>query len=411
MENSKSGKLTFLIEEGLMERNKRRGNYGNAKSVSKGIYRINENRKKRKRERRIVFFVLLLAVLVIGFVGYRFLKQDRGRSSIGRVTKVGASIRQNIMPFGSSIVFYDGTTLHCIGANGNNEWSYQIGAYANYDATDNKIVAWSGNDIYILNEKGRLIYNNKMSDTVQFASAGDNYTAVFIGEENNGVITVINNDGKTVDNITITDQTLEDIGFFMSATSSSGNQKMELMWVLGLNTTGNVISTELQTFQPGRLSTGRSSLGEHIAYLIYDDGAGTLNIVNTREILHYDYRAIANGSSTLIYGYTMRDVKKYGNTTYQLLTPSKSIAITDVRIMYDAVDRMIHIPGECIDVKLGRRSIYGFSENMLYVCQYGDTTFHAFAMPISVSKVLGMLTDNRAVIASGSDIYVVELPM
>ena len=71
---------------------------------------------------------------------------------------------------------------------------------------------------------------------------------------------MINSDGQTVDNITVANQTLLDIGFFKSVTTSSA-QETELMWVLGLNTTGTVISTELQTFQPGRLSTGKSSLG------------------------------------------------------------------------------------------------------------------------------------------------------
>lgn len=308
--------------------------------------------------------------------------------------------------------FYDGTTLHCVAATGGNEWSYQIGTNADYDATEKRIVAWSGNDLYILNNRGRLIYNNKMSDTVQFASAGDEYVAVFVGEADNGVVSVINSSGQIVDNITVSNQTLLDIGFFMASTANN-TQPTELMWMLGLNTTGTVLSTELQTFQPGKLSTGKSSIGEHIAYSIYDDN-GTLNVVTTRQILHYSYRALEASSPTLIYGYTVEDVSRSGNTVYQLLVPaqeqSEGISIANVRLVYGSIDRVIHLPSACIAAKLGTKSVYGFSQNAVYACSFGDTTFRTYALPINVTAVLGMMNDNRAVVASGSEIYVVELP-
>lgn len=268
------------------------------------------------------------------------------------------------------------------------------------------------NDLYILNRNGRLIYNNKMSDTVQFASVGDEYVAVFVGDADNGVVSVINGSGQIVDNITISDQTLLDIGFFMASTTSNA-QPIELMWVLGLNTTGTVISTELQTFQPGKLSTGKSSIGEHIAYSIYDEN-GTLNVVTTRQILHYSYRALEASSPTLIYGYTVEDVKQNGSVLYQLLVPAQEqnegISIANVRLMYGSVDRVIHLPSACIAARLGTKSVYGFSQNAVYACSFGETTFRAYALPINVTAVLGMMNDNRAVVASGSEIYVIELP-
>ena len=75
-----------------------------------------------------------------------------------------------------------------------------------------------------------------------------------------------------------------------------------------------------------------------------------------------------------------------------------------------SVDRVLHLPGTCIAAKLGTKSVYGFSANAVYACRFGETTFRAYAMPINVTAVLGMMTDNRAVVASGSEIYVVELP-
>jgi hypothetical protein len=147
--------------------------------------------------------------------------------------------------------------------------------------------------------------------------------------------------------------------------------------------------------------------------MIYDVG-GMLNVVNTREIMHYNYRALQESNSTLIYGYTVQDVKKNGNTTYQLLVPAQEqnegIHISNVRLMYGNIDRVLHLPSECMAAALGTHSVYAFAPNAVYACRFGETTFKPYALPVHVTAMLGMITDNRAVVASGSEIYVVELP-
>ena len=396
-----------------MDRNRKRVNYVTGAGSPRSTYGMNSKKKKDRQASlrvRVIAALMAAALLLVAVIVYSL--GSAGRSGVGRATRIGATLSQNVTPFGDSVIFYDGTTLHCVAATGGNEWSYQIGVNADYDATEQRVVAWSGNDLYILNSRGRLVYNNKMSGTIQFASAGDEYVAAFIGEPDNGVITVINSSGQIVDNITIADQTLLDIGFFKSTTTSSA-QETELMWVLGLNTTGTVISTELQTFQPGRLSTGKSSLGEHIAYRIYYAN-GVLNIVDTRQIMHYNYRVLEESNPTLIYGYTVEDVQRVGGMTYQLLIPAQEsregVRINNVRLMYGNVDRVLHLPSECLAAALGTHSVYGFASNAVYVCRFGETTFAAHALPITVTAVLRMISDNRVIVASGSEIYVVELP-
>lgn len=397
-----------------MDRNKRRVTYVTGANSTLSGYGMNEGKKKKKsnlaQQLRSMLALAALAVIIVLAVSYAF--SNTGRTMLGKVTRIGATLSQNVTPFGDSVIFYDGTTLHCMAATGGNEWSYQIGTNADYDATQERIVAWSGNDLYILNSRGRLIYNNKMSDAIQFASAGSKYVAVFVGDPDNGVVSVINESGQIVDNMTISNQTLLDIGFFNTITSSSA-QEQELMWVLGLDTTGTVISTELQTFQPGKLSTGKSSLGEHIAYKVYSVD-GKLEVVTTRQIMHYNYRVLEESNPTLIYGYTVDDVKVNNGITYQLLVPAQEsregVRINNVRLMYGGMDRVMHLPSECLSAALGTHSVYGFSSNAVYVCKFGETNFTAHAMPINVTAVLGMISDNRAVVASGSEIYVVELP-
>ena len=140
----------------------------------------------------------------------------------------------------------------------------------------------------------------------------------------------------------------------------------------------------------------------------------TAEVVTTRQIMHYNYRVLEQSNPTLIYGYTVDDVKVNSGVTYQLLVPAQEsregVHINNVRLMYGGVDRVLHLPSECLAAALGTHSVYGFSGNAVYVCKFGETNFTAHAMPVHVTAVLGMITDNRVIIASGSEIYVVELP-
>ncbi|MBP3427055.1 MAG: hypothetical protein J6M47_02195 [Clostridia bacterium] len=397
-----------------MDRRKRRNPVVTGVNHTYGGYGLDGGKKKKKKgvsgRFRAILAAAALVVFVLVVLGYTL--SGSGRSDVGRVTRVGATLSQNVVPFGDSVVFYDGTTLYCVSPSGSNLWSYQIGLNADYDATDEHIVAWSGNDIYMLGSRGNLIFNDNLSDSIQFASAGEDYVAAFIGDPDNGVISVFNDEGQIVDNITVENQTMLNMGFFKSPTTSS-TQETEMLWALGLDTSGTVISTELQTFQPGKLATGKSSLGENIAYAVYF-ADGILNVVDTRQIAHYNYRIIEQQNPTLIYGYTLERVKEYRGTTYQLLIPAQEqdegVRINNVRLIYGNQDRVLHLPGECLAVELGTRSVYGFSSGAVYVCRYGETMFKSYALPVNVTSVLGMISDNRAVVTSGSDVYVIELP-
>ena len=110
----------------------------------------------------------------------------------------------------------------------------------------------------------------------------------------------------------------------------------------------------------------------------------------------------------------MADVKESGKTLYQLLIPeqeqNQGMLISNLRLMYDDVDRMLHLPSVCIDARLGTHSVYGFASNAVYVCRYGETAFSAYSLPVHITAVLGMISDNRVIVASGSEIYVIELP-
>lgn len=349
-----------------------------------------------------VVAVIVLIALLVWSVG-----SGSSTETTGRAVRLGALSTQEVTPFGENILYYDGTMLQCVSDSGSTRWNFQVGANAGFSTGSGRVVAWSANQIYALNDRGQNTYNNKMASEIQFARIGKDYIAAFVGTSDNGTVYVIDKDGASVDAISVADQTLLDMGFFMM---SDG----EYLWILGIDTSGTVISTILQTYQPGRLVLGNATLGEQLVYDIYY--TDKLYVVDTRKIRAYDYRITRdqNVSDVLIYGWYLQDMRKVGKNTYQLFIPAPSgegsMNITSLRLMSGATDKVLHLPAECIGAYLGTKGVYAFSGTHVYSCRYGEQTFTAYTMPVQVTKVLGMLQSDKVIVASGSDTYVISLP-
>lgn len=362
--------------------------------------------RKKKSMPPALMLGALLAVAVIIVLLVWSVGSNSSSGMTGRASRLGALPGQSVTPFGEDVLYYDGTMLQCVSDTGSTRWNFQVGANAGFSAANQRVVAWSANQLYALNARGQNTYNNRMNSEIQFARVGKGYIAAFVGASDTGTVYVIDNDGASVDAITVQDMTLLDMGFFNVGDS-------EYLWVLGIETSGTVISTILQTYQPGRLVLGNTTLGEQLVYEVYYAN-DHLYVVDTRKIRAYDYRITRdqNVSDVLIYGWYLEDTRKVGNTTYQLLVPASTDAegMTTLRLMYGSTDRVMHLPAGCIGAALGTKSVYAFSSTHVYRCRYGEQTFTAYTMPVQISQVLGMLQDDKVIVASGSETYVIELP-
>ena len=129
-----------------MDRKNRRVTYLTGANATFNAYGMNDDQKKKKNKKknaiqsRIRMAILIFALIGVLIVCVVYALTGSTREGVGRVTRIGATLSQNVSPFGDSVIFYDGTTLHCVAATGGNEWSYQIGTNADYDATEKRMV-------------------------------------------------------------------------------------------------------------------------------------------------------------------------------------------------------------------------------------------------------------------------------
>ena len=350
-------------------------------------------------------FMLLGAVVVA--VGAFFLVRAFNVTGQAIMRMENVQPYQHIEPIGDDILCYDGTTLYRATPNGTRRWTFQTGSAAGYHCGGKHIAAWSGNRLFILDaNSGRALFNDQMESTVQFARAGNNYVAAFVGEKDKGSVYVLDSQGKRVDTVEVKNTALMDIGFF--------SQPREMMWVMGLEVDGTVPTATLQTFDPGSLVTGSSTLGEQLVYRVYYHN-GQLRTVDTRRINTYDYRIKEIAAPVLIYGWYMQDVRVVNRELYQLLVPMPnedgSMNFSDLRLIRgDTTDRVLHLPASCVGVVLGSKAVYAFAGSKVYTCRYGEISFIPTDLSVNVNRVIGITQNDRAIVADYNDVYLVQLP-
>ncbi|MCL2544587.1 MAG: hypothetical protein FWE77_01580 [Clostridia bacterium] len=349
---------------------------------------------------------LLLLGAVAAIVGAFFLVRAFSSTGQAIVRMNNVLPYQHIEPIGNDILVYDGAILHRIAANGSRRWFFHAGLAAGYHTSGRHVAVWSANQLYILDaNSGRAVFNDRMEAPVQFARAGQNYVAVFVGEKDRGSVYVLDNQGRRVDTVEVQNTALMDIGFF--------SQPREMMWVLGLEVDGTVPVATLQTFDPGSLVTGSATLGEQLVYRVYFHN-GQLRTVDTRRINTYDYRIKETAPPVLIYGWYMQDVRVINRELYQLLVPMPNedgaMHFSDLRLIHGDTDRVLHLPVPCVGVVLGSRGVHAFAGSKVYTARYGEISFVPTELGVHASRVIGITQNDRAIVADNNDVYLVQLP-
>ena len=106
-----------------MDRNKRRVTYLTGANSTFGAYGMNDDKKKKNKKKspfqKILRIVILAAALTaILVVAVMYALNGNTREGIGRIARIGATLSQNVSPFGDSVIFYDGTTRRPAATNG-----------------------------------------------------------------------------------------------------------------------------------------------------------------------------------------------------------------------------------------------------------------------------------------------------
>lgn len=369
-----------------------------------------QKRKQRLRMLRnctIVVLVVVLIVLAVNLV--RYFTRSR---SIG-VYSLPCFAHQDVTVFRDGAVYYDGESIHCVGATGTVLWSYPVGSGASFSVSDKYLIAWSGTQLFIVNENGRPTYNEPMASEIQFARIGNTRAVIVLGDEINPEVMMVDLNGQLLDSEkgVFEGKMLLDCGFF-----GTGE---EYCWTLSADVYSPALATYLHTFQVNKMNTGNVNLGDHLVYKVFYTGS-KLYVFDTQQLTTYDYRGVQDTSgSQLIYGWRLMNHSQSTRGTPQMLfaptnQTSSEMAITELRVLAGSVDNHITLPTTCVGAAIDSRRIYAFSPTYLFTSALESQRFVAYAASLpdgrSVTSLIGITSGGYAIVTSGTEVYSITLP-
>ncbi len=364
---------------------------------------------KGDKLQKVKIALVIAAILVVAIaIAYQ-------AGAFGSTRKLSAKrlrpvVTQNVTPMGDRILYYDGTTLFCLSSNGTELWKYVLGSGAGFSVSDRLVAAWSGGSLHILDRNGRVTYNDRLADTIQFAKAGSKYVAAVTGDTLSPTLVIKDANGLAVDSESVAyeNKVLLDVGFFEGG---------DYLWTTGLDVLGVAPLTVMNIYRVGEMNTGEVELGEEITYSVLYSGK-KLYVINTRDIEVYDSRGTLDPfAKQLVYGWRLIDSLTGSGDATMLFAPvnqtSQTSNITELRVLTGTKkDSRYTLPDNCVGAGIWGSTVFAFSGDILYRADLSAQRFSALqtTIPDTITGYIGLLSNGVALVSCGDDVWAVTLP-
>lgn len=323
------------------------------------------------------------------------------------VIRLNTAANREIQLSGSNVYYLEGGSLHCVTSGGKYIWNLGVDSDSQFTATPYGVAVWSRKKLTVVDPNtGHPLASKTMSDEVISAKVGDTYVAVVQGAQDNSDAVIMDHFGNVVDTLSDFDgYTVLDFGFF---------EGRELFWIMTLDSTGSVPSCRISTYIPGKRETGTINDGEQVIYRVMFRSS-YIAAVGTDYIRLYDYTGAEQAKKRItVYGWYMDAVDRSTDDPLMLFVPNRQVEdkreLCDVRMILGDAERIIHLPVKCKQLEANGTDLYGFSEDTLVKCAFGQKIPTAYKMPVLVDNVIGITADKTAVVTSGGAIYLIRVP-
>lgn len=376
-----------------------------------GVYRSGQQTRRRVP----VWLIVSLAILTVAVGVVLVVRNQSARAEISAMA-MPCDASQHVTPFGDAVLYYDGASIHCCEPGGGIRFSFPCGINAQFSASDTHLVIWSGTQLFIVNSRGVVSYNENMEETVQFARIGHRYCAVVVGDDDTEPALLIKNlDGTQADyeKEAYSGMVLLDAGFY-------GDQDRYL-WTLSFDFYGVALNTVMHTYEVAKMNTGQVTLSNLAYKVVYENT--NLRVFTTQQMYTYSYNAVPKADATrLTYGWQVTgvDIPARGDANILLGRTAQLTGadqrVTDVKVVRGGENYMGTLPEACVGIGVLDGTVWGVAPRDLY--QAPATRLQAFSgQPIplpegkQVERLIGLTTNGYAVVAcTDQTVYAVHLP-
>lgn len=350
---------------------------------------------------------LAVALTMAAYLLASLFQSDQS-TPLASVVRLNTATNREVQVTGDTIYYLETGSLHNVATSGKYIWNVGTDIDTQFKTSDYGVATWNRRKLSLLDKKtGSLLFTKNMEEEILSAMIGDRYVVAVIGAENDSKVVLMNHYGTVVDNLTdFKGYTVLDYGFF---------EGRDLFWIMTLDSTGSVPTCKISTYIPGKRETGSITDSEQVIYQVMFRSS-YIAAVGTNYMRLYDYTgAEQTKERTTVYGWYMEAVdKRTTDNPLMLFVPNAqmedNIEISDVRMIRGSSEQIIHLPVACRQLEAIGNNFYGFSKEYLVKGSFGQKTSTVYKLPVTVDNVIGITTDNTAVITSGGSIYLILMP-
>ena len=352
--------------------------------------------------------IVTAACLAVALVGALFIHGRQSGGGFGSYQVLQIASAQGLTAVTDGFVCYDGGSVMKIGDDGAVKWSYLVGSGAGFHAGKSGTAAWLGRTLTLLDDKtGVSSFSGTMDEDVISAHMGANYTAVVLAPEHNSTVVLMENSGRRIDSITLSDVTVIDYGFFYNDS---------LFWVMTLDTSGTVPSCTVTTYSPGRRMVGSISDAEQVIYrVLFRSQQAGITAVGDVHVKQFGYNGVEDKTRrVLVYGWTLADYDDYGDNPLMAFVPNAQNdagnRMRDVRLMRGTRDQTIRLPYGADAMVARGEVLYAFSsDGYVMEASLGKQRADAYALDVPFDTVYGVTDRGVAILGRGNLVYLVNL--
>jgi len=359
--------------------------------------------KENKNKGLSVGMALLVTVIIctLAFALARIYTREES-NILNDVTLLPCTSSQAVKPLENGAIYSDGTALHALNSKGRQEWSYVIGDNCDFSVATDSVAGWSADSLVVLSSKsGTALFSSVLNEPILSAVSGSSYTAALIGEEGSGTMVILDrNGGRIIDRITLSDITVLDYGFFNGGS---------MLWVMSLDTNGTVPMSQITTYKPGRMQSGKITDSEQIVYRVIFDSPNVY-AVGTTYIRVYDYTGTENVSARqLVYGWSLIHSDDSMLVFVPMSEAEEGTVISDVRVISGSTDRTLRIPFPCFAITTRDSRVYGISDQYVMIHSASAARAATYQLPFVCDGFLGVNDDNCLLLTAGESVYMVNV--
>lgn len=352
--------------------------------------------------RRIWWIILALALVGGGVFAYMRINANRPLEE--GIVQLPGKGDGAVAAWSDGFTVIDDKQLVCVNAEGETLWTSNLpysGMQARRDGS--YTLAWSQDTVCIIDASGIILDTLQIPGEILFCRAGKEQFACITSEEGQHRLRAYSIKNNTlIDEERFPDKTVLDAEYYGDA--------LNQIWVLSVDTHGTQPVTRVNTYQPGRKTTGDISVSDEIGYNVTVNGS-RIHFVGSHHIYVWEQSGDV-ADEKAIYGWNLQDMLAGAQGISYLLAPATPYGQPIGTLWYmgaDGTQNFISLPMSCTQAVIGGKGLMAIHAQGVYTMGVNGSNMKSYKLAFAVEEVAAVSPGKAFVVRSGHNLYLIPI--